>query len=477
MALPIAETWAGIEGMTERGIPGNRVHFIGVGGVGMSALAHVLAYQNYRVSGSDLSENRLTAGLAGLGVDIRLGHAAGNVEGADLVVVTSAVRPDNVEYLRAQELGLPIWHRARVLGAILSGMRSVVVAGTHGKTTVTSMIAKLTHQSGLDPTLIIGGEMAEFGGNARVGKSNLCVAEGDESDGSLLQLTAAFGVINSIDRDHMDHFRDLAEIEELFERFARGVRPDGQVWISADWPSCRALADKHPHPDLHLYGLSRDAELSASDIEPGPDGSRFTVREHDRAVGELRLAVPGRHNVHNALAAAGIGRSLGLTWDEIAAGLAEYHGVGRRFEHIGKAGGVSVIDDYAHHPAEIVVTLEALAAHAPGRKIGVFQPHRYSRTQVFMDDFANAFPELDHLFLTDIYGAGEPPIAGVTGERLCEAVKARRGGVEYVPDWQDVPEALLRFCRPGDTVVTLGAGTVSKIGPRLLELLRRRDEE
>ena len=455
-------------------IPGHRVHFIGVGGIGMSALAHVLCFRNYAVSGSDLVENRLTAELARLGARIHVGHAAAHVDDADLVVVSSAVRPDNVEYRRALERGVPIWHRARVLGALLSGHRAVVVAGTHGKTTTTSMLATVAHENGMDPTLIIGGELPALGGNARVGKSNLVIAEGDESDGSLVELPATYALINSIDLDHMDFFHDLSEIEALFERFVRGVTPDGQVWISADWEGCRRLAEKRPHPDVRLYGLHASAEVTARDVEMRPAGSRFTLVERGVPAATLELAVPGMHNVHNALGAAGVARALGLGWDEIAAGLLAFRGAGRRFERIGEAAGVSVIDDYAHHPAEILATLRALASAAGGRKIGVFQPHRYSRTQALLAEFGAAFPVLDHLFLTDIYSAGEPPIPGVTGEALADEVRRRRPQVEYVPDWQALPAILADFCREGDTVITLGAGSVNRIGPRLLDILRKR---
>lgn len=475
MSLVMPDTWAGIEGPMPPPIPGHRVHFIGVGGIGMSALAHVLCFHNYAVSGSDLVENRLTAQLARLGARIYLGHAASHVDAADLVVVSSAVRQDNVEYLRALERGLPIWHRARVLGALLAGHRAVVVAGTHGKTTTTSMLATLAHQAGMDPTLIIGGELPELGGNARVGKSNLIIAEGDESDGSLVELSATYALINSIDMDHLDYFHDLSEIEALFERFARGVHPSGEVWISADWEGCRRLAEKRPHPEVRLYGLHASAELTAEGVELLPGGSRFTLVEHGSPRCELQLSVPGMHNVHNALGAAGVARALGLSWPEIAAGLAAFAGVGRRFEFVGQAAGVRVLDDYAHHPAEILATLRALSGATTGRKIGVFQPHRYTRTQALFAEFGAAFPVLDHLFLTEIYSAGEPPIPGVTGEALAEEVRRHRSNVEYAPDWQALPDILADFCRPGDTVITLGAGSVNRIGPQLLSILRRRE--
>jgi UDP-N-acetylmuramate--alanine ligase len=460
--------------MAKRTLPGNRVHFIAIGGVGMSALAYVLQFRDCQVSGSDIAENRLTQKLAGLGAKIAIGHKAQNVEDVDLVVVSSAVRDDNVELLRARHLGIPIWHRAQMLDYLLTSRRSVVVAGTHGKTTTTSMIATVAYQAGMDPTLLIGGEINDFGGNAHVGKSDLVIAEGDESDGSLIELSAHNALINNIDADHLDHFKDLGEIEDLFRRFIGQVDVEGEIWMSADWESCRKLVKENLHPAIRTYALEHEAELNARDIEMLPEGSRFTLCQHGEAIGNACLRVPGMHNIHNALGAAGIAHTLGVEWSAILTGLEQYLGVKRRFETIGKVGGVRVIDDYAHHPAEILATMNALKRAAPGRKIGVFQPHRYSRTAKLMQQFATAFPVLDKLIVTDVYGAGEPPIEGVTGEVLAQQIRQYRENVQYVANWMDIPTLLADEVHPGDTLITLGAGTVNRIGPMLLELLQER---
>ena len=452
-----------------------RIHLVGIGGSGMSGIAEVLLSSGYAVSGSDLKLSPATQRLSKLGATVYESHDAGNVHGAHVVVVSSAVSPDNVEIVEAQRRKIPVIPRAEMLAELMRLKRGIAVAGAHGKTTTTSMTASVLAAADLDPTFVVGGRVNHAGANARVGEGEYMVVEADESDGSFLLLAPEIAVVTTIDREHMDHYGSLEEIQETFLRFANRVPFYGSVVLCLDEPNVQAILPRVKRPVL-TYGTSSQADLVIGDVELTGLSSDFKLRYRGDNLGGFHLpSPPGIHNVRNAAAAASVALVLNVPAELIRLGLAEFSGVARRFEIKGKFSGVTLIDDYGHHPAEIRATLEAARGCGYKRLLVLFQPHRYTRTQYLFEDFRRSFNQADILVITDIYSAGEAPIAGITGERLAEAVSsAGHKNVVYSSTLQGGIEFMLREARPGDAVLTIGAGSVGRVTEELAMLLGSR---
>lgn len=453
--------------------PAQPLHFTGIGGIGMSGLALLCRQLGCAVSGSDLRSTPLTRRLEALGIRVAQGHAAENVPAdARAVITSSAVRPDNPELAEARRRGLPVATRGELLAELMRGRRGIAVAGSHGKTTTTAMLACAALEAGLDPTVYVGTLVPFLGGwNARVG-GELFFAESDESDGSFLELAPECAVITNIDREHLDHWKTFDAEREAFLRFANRVSIGGIVALCADDTHARSLLPALRRRVL-TYGLSPDARLRVQRQELHGGGSRFRLSFDGAELGEFRLRVPGAHNVLNAAACAAVLLHLGVDAERIRAGLAAYSGAGRRMEHKGSAAGVTVIDDYGHHPAEIRVTLAALRLRGPRRLAVLFQPHRYSRTELLMEEFAHAFDGADVVWITDIYAASEPPREGVTAAALAQAVrKAGHVACRYAGTLEEAVRVVAAELGDGDLLLTLGAGDVTTAGERVLELLR-----
>ncbi len=450
-----------------------RIHFVGIGGIGMSGIAEVLLNLGYAVSGSDVSLTDITHRLASLGAVVFSGHEVSHLVNADVVVTSTAVGDDNPEVLEAHRRGIPVIPRAEMLAELLKMKFSVAVSGSHGKTTTTSMVSTVLAHGGLDPTMVIGGKLASIGSNAKIGDGEIIVAEADESDGSFLKLNPCLAVITNVDREHLDHYRDIEEIKEAFLKFANIVPFYGCTVLCVDDEHVRAILPRIKRR-LTTYGLTAPADYRAEEISLAGPQSRFTVSFRGEPLGEVTLNVPGRFNVANALAAIAVARELDLPFDVIREGLAAFVGVHRRLEIKGKAGGVTVVDDYGHHPTEIRETLRAARQVWKDRMIVVFQPHRYTRTQKLYEEFLGAFSDADHLIVTDIYAASEKPIEGVSAAGLCEAIRScgHRDAV-YLSGFDRITEHLLATAKPSDVIITQGAGNVWKIGE---EFLRRAGE-
>jgi UDP-N-acetylmuramate--alanine ligase len=460
------------------------VHFIGIGGIGMSGIAELLANLGYVVTGSDERRSPVTERLASLGVRVAYGHAADHVGGADVVVVSSAVRPSNPEVVEAGRRHIPVIPRAEMLAELMRLRYAVAVAGAHGKTTTTSMIALVLERAGLDPTAVIGGRLSAFGSNARLGRGELMVAEADESDRSFLKLFPTIAVITNIDHEHLENYGSFAELQQAFVDFANRVPFYGAVVCCADDPPLATVIPRMTRR-VTTYGLTSDAaDVTADEVTLGPLKVKATVKRRARRsddpatsqipLGALTLNVPGRHNLLNALATVTVGLELGVPFAEIARGLAEFRGAERRFEVKGEPGGILVVDDYGHHPTEIAAVIAS--ARALNRRIVVaFQPHRFTRTAALLDAFGPALQGADHIVLTDIYAAGEEPIAGASLETLAASVRrAVAVPVEVVPRLEELPQALAAAARPGDVVITLGAGSIGNVPEKVIELLGAR---
>ncbi len=450
------------------------VHFVGIGGAGMSALAEVLLARGAAVSGCDIRASDVTRRLEARGAVVRIGHSPAHLQGVDLVVASRAVRAESAELLAAARRGLPVWHRAQLLGRLMRDARSIAVAGTHGKTTTTAMAAAVLVAEGFDPTALVGADVLTLGGNARVGASPWMVAEVDESDGSLLHVAPWAAVLTSLDlTDHTDFYASPEHLERTFRRFLEGIRADGFAAICADHPIAARMASV-PRVPVITYGLGGEAELAAEVEELRGPSSRAVVRRGGRRLGRLILQVPGRYNVANALGAVAVGLQVGVAFDSIAAALAAFRGVRRRFQIRGEADGVLVVDDYAHNPVKVAAVLRAARECWPGRRVvALFQPHRYTRTRTTYAQFADAFRDADRVVITEIYPADEEPIPGVSAALIVEAVRRRRP-VEFVPAAEEAAEQVARYARPGDLVLTLGAGDIWKAADQLLERLRTR---
>jgi UDP-N-acetylmuramate--alanine ligase len=438
----------------------------------MSGIAEVLLSSGYAVSGSDWKQSPVTERLRKLGAKIFEGHQAENVHGAHVVVISSAVRPENVEVVEAHRLKIPVIPRAEMLAELMRLKYGIAVAGAHGKTTTTSMVASILAAAGLDPTFVVGGRVNHAGSNAGVGQSEYMVVEADESDRSFLLLAPVVAVVTTIDREHLDHYRSLEEIQDVFLQFVNRVPFYGTVILCLDEPNVQAILPRVKRPVI-TYGTSNQADLIIADVKLNGLSSEFRLKYHDEDLGLFQLpSPPGIHNVRNAAAAAGVALSLNVPADLIRAGLAKFSGVGRRFEIKGTFNGVTLIDDYGHHPAEIRATLEAARGCNYHRLLVLFQPHRYSRTQHLWEDFRRSFNLADFLVLTEIYAAGEQPIEGVTGEKLAEAIRsAGHKNVIFTSTMQAGMEYMLREARPGDAVMAIGAGSVGRVLDQLSMLL------
>ncbi len=451
-----------------------RVHFVGIGGVGMSGIAEVLLNLGYPVSGSDLRLGASVRRLAELGAIVFEGHAADQVDNADVVVVSSAVPAENPEVAAARERQLPIIPRAEMLAELMRMKFAVAVAGSHGKTTTTSMTSVLLDHAGLDPTTVIGGRVATIGGGARVGKSEILVAEADESDRTFLRLLPVLAVVTGIDREHLDAYDGMEDLLDSFLRFINMTPFYGGAIVCTDCDNVRALLPRVRRRVI-TYGLSPDAEISAEGISISEDGTRYELRIRGGLAGAVHLKQPGRTAVLNSLAAAAVGLELGLGTPAIRKGLEAFTGVERRFQMRGTVGGVRIVDDYAHHPSEIRATLEAARAAFGARTVAVFQPHRYSRVRDLLEEFCRAFGGADVVAVTDIYPAGEQPIPGVDGEELARGIRgAGHPDVRFLGPLAEVASRLAPELRAGDVVLTLGAGSITQLPDLLQEVLRER---
>ena len=468
-----------------------RIHFVGIGGIGMSGIAEVLLNLGYKVSGSDLKTSTVTQRLVALGATAFEGHRVENISGAEVVVTSSAIAADNPEVTAAHQLHIPVIQRAEMLAELMRLKYGIAIAGMHGKTTTTSMVAAVLASGGLDPTVVVGGRVDAMGSNARLGKSQYLVAEADESDRSFLKLSPILSVVTNIDREHMDCYRNMRDVKKTFLDFMDRVPFYGMIVACNDDPLLRRLL-----PDVQrrtvTYGTRRgsdflikvlvtDSHVSQNPRDMGhpPDAtplSRFTIRYRGQDLGQFTLHVPGVHNVLNATAAIAVGVGLDIKTEEIRAALDQFRGVDRRFQLRGRVAGISVIDDYGHHPTEVKATLAA-ARQCGYRKVHViFQPHRYTRTRDLMEEFTTAFNDADSLFVLDIYAASEQPIEGITGEVLARNIREKSGkNATYSSSVQQAIDAATSIAKEGDMILTLGAGSVSQIGPMILEKLRDRE--
>lgn len=455
----------GMFGQTER------IHFVGIGGIGMSGLAVIMHNLSFRVTGSDLQPSPVTQGLKRAGIRVVYGHRAENVKAADVVVYSSAIRPDNPEMTSAARAGIPLIHRAELLAELTRTKFAICVSGTHGKTTTTSMIDEVLLRAGLAPTSVIGGIVIGKS-QAALGAGDYLVCEVDESDKSFLRVYPSFAVITNIEAEHLDYYKDLDEIKEHFVHFANHVPFWGCVFLGADAPAnaaIRPLIRRRVIP----YGLDPEARLHAHGIEKVDFGAGFRVKLGRRAVGRFRINRPGRHNVANALAAIGVGLELGIAPAMIREALESFKGVHRRMEFIGRVNDISIFDDYGHHPTEIAVTLSTLREYYPDRCIfTVFQPHRYTRTYHLFEQFATSFLNADRVLMTEIYAAHEPPIPGITGRALARRVAREQDGVSFLGGFEQIIEHLLKDLRPGDIVIIQGAGDINQVAHRLLKELK-----
>jgi len=455
----------------------HRIHFVGIGGVGMAGIAEVLINLGYQVQGSDLREGKATRRLAGLGVEVHLGHDAALVESADVVVVSSAIDADNPEVLRAHELRRPVVKRAEMLAELMRFRYGIAVAGTHGKTTTTSLVASVLAEGGLDPTFVIGGRLASADSNARLGAGRYLVAEADESDASFMHLQPMIAVVTNIDADHMDTYGgDTARLQDAFVEFLHNLPFYGLAVVCIDDPGVRAALDRISRPVL-TYGFSPDADVRGRDFEQRGRRCRFVVGRDGSQDLAVELNLPGRHNALNAMAAVAVAGELGVSDVAVGEALGSFQGIDRRAQLLGEVavdhGSVLVVDDYGHHPRELAATIEALRASWPDRRLVVaFQPHRYTRTRDLLDDFAGVLAEVDALVLTEVYPAGEAPIVGADGRSLARAIRSR-GHVEpvFVEDVEDLPEVLPGLLRSGDLLVTCGAGSIGAVAATLPERL------
>ncbi len=439
------------------------VHFIGVGGIGMSGLAEILRTLEFDVSGSDLRDGENTRNLRRLGVRIDLGHRAENVHGSDVVVYSSAIRAENPEILEARHLGVPVISRAEMLAELMRVKYGVAIAGSHGKTTTTSLVATVLRAAGFDPTVVVGGRMAALGSNARLGAGDLLVAEADESDGSFLRLSPTIAAVTNIDPEHLDFYGTHERLKDAFVEFIEKVPFYGLAVLCLDHPDVQDLLPRIQRRHV-TYGLSPQADYSARSVRAQGVMSSFVAHRRGESLGEFLVRMPGRHNVLNTLAAIAIADELEVPLDVMKDALSTFHGVGRRFSVVDVPEGVTLVDDYGHHPAEIRATLAAARGAFDQRVLVAFQPHRYTRTAHLFDDFSRAFNDADEVLLTDIYPAGESPIEGVTSERLAEAIRSHgHHSVDYLSDREELARQLATRARPGDVVITLGAGDINRV--------------
>jgi UDP-N-acetylmuramate--alanine ligase len=453
-----------------------QIHFVGIGGIGMSGIAEVLLNLGYAITGSDVSLSDITQRLTSLGAVIFSGHQASHLRDADVVVTSTAVKDDNPEVLEAHRRNIPVIPRAEMLAELLKMKFSVAVSGSHGKTTTTSMVSTVLAYGGLDPTMVIGGKLASIGSNAKIGDGEIIVAEADESDGSFLKLNPCLAVITNIDREHLDYYRDIEEIKAAFLKFANIVPFYGSTILCLDNEHVREILPQIKRKVI-TYGLTSPADYQATEMVLAGPLSKFSVSCRGERLGEVTLKVPGRFNIANALATIAVARELDMPFDAIRKGLEAFVGVHRRLEIKGKVNGVTVVDDYGHHPTEIRETLAAARQVWKDRIIVVFQPHRYTRTQKLFNEFLTAFPDADYLIVTDIYAASEKPIEGVSAASLCEGIRAHgHQGVIYLSGFDDMTDHLLAMAKPSDVIITQGAGSVWKVGEEFLKRVGKKNK-
>lgn len=447
-----------------------KIHMIGIGGAGMSGIAEVLLNLGYAVSGSDVADGAVVQRLRGLGAEIHIGHAAENVGAVNVVVRSSAVQDDNPEILAARKHGIPVIPRAEMLAELMRLRTGIAIAGTHGKTSTTSLTAAIFDAAQLDPTVIIGGRINAYGANARLGQGKYLIAEADESDGSFLCLLPIINVVTNVDQDHLDHYGTQDAIDEAFVSFMNQVPFYGLNVVCGDDPGVQRLLSRVKRPVV-TYGFGPENHIRAEILECGVI-NRFRVFIRGKELGEVRLAQPGRHQILNSLAAIGVALDAGISPQCCIDGLARFGGVGRRFEYKGEKNGILVVDDYGHHPVEIAATLATARTAYPDRRIVVaFQPHRFSRTQALFGEFCQVLGTVDKLLLTEIYPASEKPIPGVTGQNLAQGIRqVSKADVTYFQDFDSMVEALPGILKPGDLFLTVGAGNVTTVGPRFLAL-------
>ena len=449
-------------------LAGKRVHFIGVGGAGMSGLARIMTSEGIHVSGSDIKESSVLTALETIGVDVKVGHDASNVNGVDFVVFSSAINKDNPELKAAKELHIPQLSRAQALAIVMSDSKSIAVAGTHGKTTTTSMLTVAIQSCGEDPSFAIGGILKASGSNAHKGTGEYFVAEADESDGSFVEYHPFGAIVTNIEHDHVDFFKTPESVFEAFQEFVSTISAEGFLVFCIDDKGARALGGQVTNCRTISYGTDTDADLRVDQIELLPSGSKARALWKGRAIGSIELQTPGHHNLLNAAAALAAGLSLGLPAAQLIAGLATFRGTGRRFELKGQVHGIRVVDDYGHHPTEIDVTLSTAKRYATdGRVLVIFQPHRYSRTRAFTKEFAAALDKADHAWVLEVYGSSEKQIPGVSGQSITQLMQ--NGSFE--PNFMSVVASVVATARPGDVILTLGAGDVSSLGPIIVEAL------
>ena len=463
-----------------------RIHFVGIGGIGMSGIAELLANLGYEVSGSDARRTAVTERLEGLGVRVQTGHDAAHVGNADVVVISSAIGTDNVEVAEARLRRIAVIPRAEMLAELMRLRYGIAIAGAHGKTTTTSMVALMLERAGLDPTAVIGGRLSAFGSNARLGRGDYMVAEADESDRSFLKLSPAIAVITNIDREHMESYGSWDNLQQAFVDFANKVPFYGAVVACSDDEAVREVLPRMMRRVI-TYGLAPDVlpggpNIAAHDVVLEAFSCRCTITHRENGnrleLGKLHLNVPGRHNLLNALAAVAVGLETGVGFARIAVALGEFRGAERRFERRGEAEGVLVVDDYGHHPTEIAAVIAAARAGVDRRVVLVFQPHRYTRTRDLMGEFGRALAAADEVVLTDIYSAGEQPIAGITVDVLAQAVRrTAKCPVHVVRALDDVPAAVAALAKKGDLIITLGAGSIGGVADRILDAIRRRSKQ
>ena len=449
-----------------------KLHFVGIGGIGMSGIAEILNAEGFAVTGSDRAASENTERLQSLGISVLIGHDAGNLApDVDALVYSSAVGSDNPEVVEAHRRKVPVIRRAEMLAEVMRLKYGIGIAGTHGKTTTTSMVSLVLMEGGIDPTVIVGGRLRGLAGsNARLGKGEFIVVEADEFDRSFLSITPTIAVLTTLETDHLDCYRDLDDIKSAFIQFAGKVPFYGFVVLCLDEPALQDIMPKIKKK-IVTYGLNGQADLQAVDIVHRQNMTRFTVLRDGKELGELELQIPGDHNVQNALAATAVGLELQVPFPKVKAGIEKFTGVFRRWEVKAELDGITVIDDYAHHPTEIKATLAGAKAGWRRRTVCVFQPHLYSRTRDFYDEFGRAFFNADVLIVTDVYPAREEPIQGVTGELIANAAKEfGHKQVHYVPEKKDVPGYLMTITRPGDMVITMGAGDIWKFGEQFISL-------
>ncbi len=454
----------------------NKFHFIGVGGAGMSGLAYILHKMGKQVSGSDAKESAVTKRLQDGGITVYIGHKAEQVNGVEVVVLSTAIHEDNQEYLAAKNSGLKIVHRSDIMAYIMNARKAVAVAGAHGKTTTTAMISCITSFAGVDTTYLIGGDVKLLAGNAHLGSSTYAVTEADESDGSFLKLTPYLAVITNIEDDHMDFYKTRENINKAFQQFLTNVATEGAAVVCYDNATAKQVAEQSSKRILS-YAIDADAYYRAQNIVYSASHTSYDLYKDGSMYTQVVLSVPGKHNVLNSLAAIAVALEMGVEMSKVLNALLEFTGAKRRFEVKYQGEQIKIVDDYAHHPTEIAATIKGALQTAPQRLVCVFQPHRYTRTQLLFEEFVNAFVGTDVLILTDIYSAGESTIDGISSKTLYEAIKSKYNlQVLYIPELADIPAYLLDSCKNGDLIITMGAGNVYIVGEKMAELLKETKE-